>query len=241
MKLDILAFAAHPDDVELSCSGTLISEIAKGKKVGVIDLTRGEMGTRGTVETRFQEAQLASEIMGLSVRENLGLEDGFFVNDRTTQLKVIEMIRKYQPDVVLSNAITDRHPDHGKGADLLRDSLFLSGLRKIETVYNGVSQEAWRPAHHYHYIQDRYVEPDFIVDITEGWEKKKEAILAYNTQFSATGNNDSKEPQTHISTPHFFKFLEARSREFGHRIGVDFGEGFTVERNVGVKSILDLI
>lgn len=239
MKLDILAFGAHPDDIELSCAGTLINEIKKGKKVGIVDLTQGEMGSRGTVATRYDEAERAQEIMGVHVRENLQLRDGFFQNTEEAQLKVIQMIRKYQPEIIVSNAISDRHPDHGKGADLLRTAHFLTGLVKIETEFDGALQEFWRPKLHYHYIQDQYIEPDLVVDITDAWELKLEAIRAYKTQFLAKDTTDG--PQTYISSPHFMKFIEARAQEFGHRIGVNYGEGFTVERMVGVGSIFDLI
>lgn len=235
MKLDILAFGAHPDDIELACCGVLMKEIANGKKVGIIDLTEGELGSRGTAETRYAEAKVSSGILGVSVRENLNLGDGFFENSKAYQLKVIQVIRKYQPEIILSNAIEDRHPDHGKGADLLRDASFLSGLLKIETKENGKNQLHWRPKAHYHYIQDRYIEPDFVVDVSDYWERKSKAILAYGTQFA------SKEgEQTYISTPHFMEFVEARSKEFGHRIGVDHGEGFTVERMIGVDSLFDI-
>ena len=243
MKLDILAFGAHPDDVELACVGTLINEIKKGKKVGVIDLTQGELGSRGTIQTRYKEAETASKIVGLHARENLKLQDGFFKNDKESQLKVIQMIRKYRPEIILSNALHDRHPDHGKGADLLRDSYFLSGLRKIETEYNGENQEIWKPKVHYHYIQDQYIEPDFVVDITDSWYKKMESILAYKTQISAPDakvNMGDSEPQTHISSPHFSRFIEARAREFGHRISAEYGEGFTTYRTLGVDSIFNL-
>lgn len=242
MKLDVLAFGAHPDDVELACVGTLLNEINNGKKVGVVDLTQGELGSRGTKETRKEEADRATKILGLHARENLKLADGFFQNDKEAQLAVIKAIRKYQPEVIFSNAIHDRHPDHGKGADLLRDSIFLSGLRRIETTLDGVSQEAWRPKAHYHYIQDQYIEPDFVVDISTHWDKKMEAVLAYSTQFSSPHSTPApvdSEPQTYISTPHFSRFLEARAREYGHRIGVEYGEGFTSEVMLGVRSVFD--
>lgn len=239
MKLDILAFGAHPDDIELSCAGMLINEVKNGKKVGIIDLTQGELGSRGTVQTRYQEASRAHQIMGVHARENLMLQDGFFENSEDAQLKVIQMIRKYRPDVIVSNAIKDRHPDHGKGADLLRTSHFLTGLVKIKTELDGVPQEHWRPKLHYHYIQDQYIEPDFVVDISESWDLKLEAIRAYKTQFLASDTTDG--PQTYISSPHFMQFIEARAKEFGHRIGTNYGEGFTVERMVGVSSVFDLV
>lgn len=237
MKLDILAFAAHPDDVELACSGVLMKEISLGKKVGIIDLTEGELGTRGNVKTRYQEAADSCSILGVSIRENLKLGDGFFTNSKECQFKVIEAIRKFKPEIILSNGIRDRHPDHGKGADLLRDSYFYSGLRKIETFMDGKKQEAWRPKAHYHYIQDQYLEPDFVVDISEFWERKIQSIRAYKTQFFSS---DSQEPETYISTPAFLKFVEARAREMGHKIGVEFGEGFTTERKIGVNSLFDI-
>ncbi|MFN3315289.1 MAG: bacillithiol biosynthesis deacetylase BshB1, partial [Raineya sp.] len=180
MKLDLLVFAAHPDDAELSCSGTIVAHIAKGKKVGIIDLTQGELGTRGTPQTRKQEAETATKIMGLHVRQNLGFADGFFKNDAEHQLAVIQKIREFQPEIVLANALTDRHPDHAKAAELVRDACFLAGLAKIETA-----QPAHRPKHLYHFIQDRYIAPDFVMDISDFWEIKKQAILAYKTQFNA--------------------------------------------------------
>jgi bacillithiol biosynthesis deacetylase BshB1 len=238
MKLDILVLAAHPDDAELGCSGTIIAHIAMGKKVGILDLTKGELGTRGTAETRRAEAEDASRILGLSVRENMGFADGFFISDEKHQRALIRMIRRYQPDIVLANAIEDRHPDHGKGAQLATDACFLSGLRKIETIDNGIVQEAWRPKVVYHYIQDRYIKPDFVVDISAFWDKKVEAIRAYKTQFF---NQDLNEPQTYISSPEFLNFIEARAAELGHQIGVRYGEGFTKEKVLGVKSLYDLI
>lgn len=239
MKLDILAFASHPDDIELGCSGTLIAHIAEGKKVGIIDLTRGELGTRGTPEVRLQESDAASEVMGLVARENLGFADGFFQNDREHQLKVIEMIRKYKPDVVVMNAVYDRHPDHKRGSDLVSESCFKSGLKMIKTLSEeGEEQEAWRPKAVYHYIQDRFIAPDVVVDVTPFWEKKMETIRAFKSQFH---NPDDSSPNTYISSPEFLKFIEARAQEMGHSIGVTYGEGFTKERNIGVKSFFDLI
>lgn len=239
MKLDILAFASHPDDIELGCSGTLIAHIAQGKKVGIVDLTRGELGTRGTPETRIQEAEDASRIMGLSVRENLGLADGFFQNDKEHQLRVVEMIRKYKPELVIMNAIHDRHPDHKRGSDLVSESCFKSGLRMIKTLNEaGEEQEAWRPKAVYHYIQDRFIVPDVVVDVTEHWDKKMETIRAFKSQFY---NPDDASPNTYISSPEFLDFIEARAKEMGHSIGVTYGEGFTKERNIGVRSFFDLI
>lgn len=237
MKIDLLAFAAHPDDVELTSSGTLMRHKDLGYSIGVVDLTAGQLGTRGTAASRAEEAAAAAEILNLDVRENLGMEDGFFVNDKAHQLKVIEAIRAYQPEVVFCNAIRDRHIDHGKGASLVSDSCFLSGLAKIETFRNGVKQEPWRPKAVYHYIQDRYIEPDFVVDITAYFERKQAAILAYKTQFY-TGEKDL--PKTPISSKDFFDFLEGRAREFGRSIGVKYAEGFTVERTPGVGDVFDL-
>ena len=239
MKLDILAFAAHPDDIELSCAGTLLAHIQAGKKVGIVDLTRGELGTRGTPEIRLQESEAATKIMGIHARENLGMADGFFANDKAHQLKVVAAIRKDQPEIVLMNAISDRHPDHGRASTLVSESCFLAGLKQIETVSEtGEKQTAWRPKRVYHYIQDRFHNPDLVFDISAHWEKKVEAIKAFRSQFF---DPNSAEPNTYISSPEFMKFLEARSREMGHLIGVEFGEGFTKERHVGVKNLFDLI
>ncbi|MCK8520751.1 bacillithiol biosynthesis deacetylase BshB1 [Aquimarina sp. D1M17] len=238
MKLDILAIGAHPDDVELSCSGTIAKEISKGKKVGILDLTRGELGTRGTPEIRDAEARKAAEILGVSIRENLGFRDGFFVNDEKHQLEIIRIIRKYRPDIVLCNAIDDRHIDHGKGSKLTSDACFLSGLRKIETVDNGGSQEAWRPKQVYHYIQWKNLEPDFVVDISDHMKPKLDSVKAYGSQFfDAT----SKEPSTPISSKNFLDSIEYRAADLGRIIGVKYAEGFTVERYVAVDSIFDLI
>jgi bacillithiol biosynthesis deacetylase BshB1 len=238
MKLDILAFGAHPDDVELGCSGTIAKEVSIGKKVGIIDLTRGELGTRGSVEIRDQEAALAAEILGISVRENLNMRDGFFVNDETHQLEIIKRIRKYKPEIVICNAIEDRHIDHGKGSKLVSDACFLSGLRKIETEHEGEQQEAWRPKVVYHYIQWKNIEPDFVVDISEFMDKKTQSILAYASQFYSENSN---EPMTPIATKNFLQSIHYRTQDFGRLIGVDYAEGFTTERYVAVKSLGDLI
>ncbi|WP_459211835.1 bacillithiol biosynthesis deacetylase BshB1 [Aquimarina rhabdastrellae] len=238
MKLDILAIGAHPDDVELSCSGTIAKEIANGKKVGIIDLTRGELGTRGTPEIRDQEAANAAKILGVSVRENLGFKDGFFVNDKAHQLEIIKMIRKYRPKIVLCNAITDRHIDHGKGSKLTSDACFLSGLRRIETTINGIDQEAWRPKNVYHYIQWQPITPDFVVDISGFMDKKVESVLAYSSQFFDPNSN---EPKTPITSSNFLDSVTYRAADLGRLIGVDHAEGFTVERYVAVDSISDLI
>lgn len=237
MKLDILVLAAHPDDAELGCSGTIASHIEKGHKVGIIDFTKGEMGTRGTPELRLQEANVSSEILQLSVRENLGFQDIYFQNDQAHQLKLIEMIRKYRPEIVLANAVSDRHPDHGKGSGLASTACFMSGLRKIETQHDGVNQESWRPKFVYHYIQNNYIEPDFVMDITPYWQTKINSILAYQSQFY---DPSSEEPTSFISDPEFLPFVEARAREFGHKILVKYGEGFTVERMIGSTNLFDL-
>lgn len=233
-KLDILVFAAHPDDAELSCSGTILASVAQGKKVGVIDLTQGEMGTRGTIETRYQEAEAASKILGLTIRENLKFKDVYFKDDEIHRLAIVQKIRQYQPDVVLANALFDRHPDHGKGGDLVSNAVFWAGLRKIETFYEGRIQEPFRPAKVFRYIQDRYIHPQMVMDITPFWNQKLKSILCYSTQFH---NPQSLEPETWISTPHFLKFVEARGREMGHSMGFEFGEGFTLDRPLGVKDL----
>lgn len=238
MKLDILAFGAHPDDVELGCSGTIAKEVSLGKTVGIIDLTRGELGTRGSVEIRDQEAALAADILGISVRENLNMRDGFFVNDEAHQLEIIKRIRKYRPEIVICNAIEDRHIDHGKGSKLVSDACFLSGLRKIETEHEGVFQEAWRPKVVYHYIQWKNIEPDFVVDISEFIDKKAQSILAYASQFYSENSN---EPMTPIATKNFLESIHYRTQDFGRLVGVDYAEGFTTERYVAVKRLGDLI
>ena len=238
MKLDILAIGAHPDDVELSCAGTLAKEISRGKKVGILDLTRGELGTRGTAQTRDEEAKNAASLLGVSVRKNLEFSDGFFTNNTAHQLEVIKVIRKYRPDVILCNAIRDRHIDHGKGSQLVSDSCFLSGLRKIETICEGNVQKEWRPKHVYHYIQWYDIEPDIVVDISGFMEKKIECIKAYKTQFH---NSDSKEPETPISSTNFFDSITYRARNLGRIIGTEYAEGYTVERYPAVNSIFDLI
>ena len=237
MKLDILAFGAHPDDIELGCGGTIAKEIANGKKVGLVDLTRGELGTRGTAQTRDQEASDASKILGVTVRENLGFADGFFINDKEHQLKIIEMVRKYQPDIVLCNAIDDRHIDHGKGSKLVSDACFLSGLIKIETKLDGQLQDKWRPKQVYHYIQWKHIEPDVAVDITGYIDVKMASVAAYKTQFY---DPNSKEPQTPITSKNFTDSIKYRASDLGRLIGVDYAEGFTVERYVAVDSLFDL-
>lgn len=239
MKLDILVMAAHPDDAELGCSGTICAEIAKGKKVGILDFTRGELGTRGTPEIRLAESAEATKVLGVHARENLGFRDGFFVNDEEHLMKIIKVIRRYQPEVVLANAIDDRHPDHGKGSALAVDACFKSGLRMIETFEeDGTLQAAWRPKNVFHYIQDRYISPDFIVDISAFWDKKEASIRAFRSQFY---DPSSSEPSSYLSSPEFLEFIESRSREFGHAIGVKYGEGFTSYRKLGVNSVLEFL
>jgi bacillithiol biosynthesis deacetylase BshB1 len=233
VKLDILAFGVHPDDVELGCSGTLLAAIAEGKKTGIIDLTQGELGTRGTAETRKTEAEDAAKVLGVAVRENLQMADGFFTNDEAHQRKVIQAIRKYRPEIILANAPEDRHPDHGRSAKLISDAAFLSGLRKIETTEDGAIQEVWRPSYVFHYIQDRFLQPSFVVDISDFHDKKIESVLCYKTQFH---NPDLDEPQTYISSPEFLESVKARAMMLGKRIGVKFAEGFITEKIIGIKS-----
>ena len=237
MKLDILAFGAHPDDVELGCSATLAKEVSLGKKVGIIDLTRGELGTRGSVAIRNTEAAMAAEILGVQVRENLDMRDGFFVNDESHQLRVIEMIRKYQPEMVLCNAIADRHIDHGKGSQLVSDACFLSGLTKIETHHNEQKQAAWRPKVVYHYIQWQSIAPDFVVDVSAFMDVKMKAVQAYASQFY---DPNSTEPVTPIASKNFLDSIEYRAMDLGRLVGVAFAEGFTVERYLTVNSLTDL-
>lgn len=238
MKLDILAFAAHPDDVELSCAGTIIKHVAAGKKVGIVDLTRGELGTRGTVEIREREARAATQILGVHIRENLKMRDGFFKNDESHQLEVIRMIRKYQPEILIGNAVRDRHPDHGRAAQLIEEASFLSGLRMIRTLEDNSEQEPWRPKVIYHYIQDHWIEPDVLIDVSDFMEKKMESIRAFQSQFY---NKQSVEPATYLSRPDFLDSILFRSQELGKMIGVKYAEGFTTDRKTGVKSFFDLI
>ncbi len=236
-KLDILAFGAHPDDVELSASGTILKHIAQGKIVGIVDLTQGEMGSRGTIETRYEEAKNAAEILGVSYRHNLKMEDGFLSNSKENLLKIVEQIRLLQPEIVFANATEDRHPDHAKGSKLVSDACFLAGLTKIETSYKGVPQEAYRPKAVYYYIQDRYIKPDFVVDVTDFYEQKMKSILAYKTQFF---NPNQEGPKTPISGQDFLDFLSGRMAEMGRAIGVRYAEGFTVERTIGVTDLFTL-
>ena len=238
MKLDILVFAAHPDDAELSCSGTIISHIKQGKKVGMVDFTKGELGTRGNPEIRMQEARQAAEILGLSVRENLAFEDIYFKNDKEHQLEIVKMIRKFQPEIVLANAVEDRHPDHPRASQLVVQSCFMAGLKMIGTKLDGATQSAWRPGAIYHYIQSNFIKPDVIVDVSEHWEQRMASVRAFKSQFF---DPNSKEPETFISSAQFMELLVARATEFGKSIGVKYGEGFTVDKNIGVSSLFDLI
>ncbi len=250
MKLDILAIGVHPDDVELGCSGTLINEIKSGKKAGIIDLTQGELGTRGTIETRYNEAANAAMIIGVQVRENLKMRDGFFENDEENKLKLIAAIRKYQPDIVIGNVLHDRHPDHGRAGKMIADCCFLSGLVKIETKEENASphdpdgrgkvQQKWRPSYVLHYIQDWYHEPDLLIDISDVFEQRMKSIEAYSTQFYS-GDRNSDGPHTYISTPDFLESVIARARMFGKRIGVKYAEGFISEKKIGIRHLDALI
>ena len=237
MKLDILAFGAHPDDVELGCGATIAKEVANGKKVGIIDLTKGELGTRGTEFTRKEEATNAAKILGVKVRENLGFADGFFINDKAHQLEIIKMIRKYQPEIVICNAIDDRHIDHAKGSQLVSDASFLSGLVKIETKVEGKLQDKWRPKTVYHYIQWKSIEPDFVIDVTGYMAQKKESVLAYKTQFF---DPNSKEPETPITSKNFSDSIDYRARDLGRLINCEYAEGFTSERYVATETLFNL-
>lgn len=238
MDLDILAFGAHPDDVEISASGTIMKHIAMKKSVGIIDLTRGELGTRGNPELRAEEAEKASKILGISTRVNLELPDGFFEVNESNIRKVVEQIREFKPEIVLCNAVSDRHPDHGRASKLVSDACFFSGLAKFETEFNGRKQNVWRPRAVYHYIQDRYTNPDIVIDITDFFKRKMDSIMAYSSQFY---NAESKEPETPISTPEFAEYIKARASHCGRFINVAYAEGFTVERTPGVKSLFDLV
>ena len=238
MKLDILAFGAHPDDVELGCGGTIAKEVALGKKVGIIDLTRGELGSRGSAVIRDKEANSAKQVLKIHVRENLGFADGFFNNDKFHQIEIIKMIRKYKPEIVLCNAINDRHIDHPKGSQLVSDSCFLSGLIKIETIFNGLKQEHWRPKQVYHYIQWKNIKPDFVVDISGYLNVKLDAVKAYSSQFY---DPNSKEVTTPITSKNFLDSVLYRSQDLGRLIGVEAAEGFTVERLPAINSLSDLI
>lgn len=239
IKLDLLVMTVHPDDAELGAGGTIAKYVAEGKSVGIIDLTRGELGTRGTAETRAQEAQHAADILGVCMRENLGLRDGFFMNEEASQRIIIQALRKYKPEIIITNAFDDRHPDHGRASKLVNDSIFLSGLRRIETEYDGQQQEAFRPRLQLQLIQDKYIQPDIILDITEYWDKKEQSILAYSTQFNSLSADDG--PQTYISNPNFMDYTKARAQEFGRNIQVRYAEAFTSRKLLGIKDIFDLI
>lgn len=238
MELDILAIAAHPDDVELCCSGTLSRQIKAGYKAGIVDLTQGEMGTRGTAEIRHQEAQDSAKALGLELRDNLKMDDAFFSNDREHQLKIVEAIRHYRPSIVLTNAVRDRHPDHGRAGQLVSDAIFYAGLPKVELSGPAKEFEAWHPRLVLHFIQDRYIHPDIVVDISDHFEKKMETIRCFRSQFY---DPHSDEPETPLSRPEFLDFVEARAREFGRPIGAEFGEGFTTERPLGVPDLGSLV
>ncbi len=234
MKVDILAIGAHPDDVELGAGGTVCKEIAAGRKVGVIDLTRGELGTRGSADLRDQEAAESASLMGLEFRMNMGFKDGFFENDEIHQLALVQQIRRFQPEIIICNAIKDRHPDHGKGSKLVSNACFLSGLTKVESIMNGQQQTVWRPKWVYHYIQDRYINPDFVVDISDFMEIKMKSIMAFKSQFF---DPTSKEPNSYISSPDFLSFIQARAQEMGHKIGVKYGEGFQSQKTMQVTNL----
>jgi len=237
MKLDILAIGVHPDDVELGCSGVLINEILRGKTAGIVDLTEGELGTRGTVETRYAESAKAAKIIGVQVRENLKMRDGFFRNDEEHKLKLIRVIRKFRPEVVIGNILDDRHPDHGRAGHLIADACFLSGLMKIETNDDqGNPQEKWRPKFVLHYMQDWYHEPDLLIDISDVFEQRMESVKAYTTQFHVSSSGD-EGPQTYISTPDFLDSIIARARMLGKRIGVRYAEGFITEKKIGISNL----
>lgn len=237
MKLDILAIGVHPDDVELSCSGTLLRHIAQGKICGILDLTTGELGTRGSGPLRLEEAAEAAKILGVTVRDNLGMADGFFVNDKTHQLEIIKKIRQYQPEIILCNAVSDRHPDHGRASKLVSESCFYSGLRKIETEFEGSLQEAWRPKVIYHYIQDHHLKPDFVVDVTGFIDKKMESIKAFRSQFYDPNSN---EPESPISVKNFLDVVKGKMNVFGREAGFDYAEGFNVERTIGLTDLFVL-
>jgi bacillithiol biosynthesis deacetylase BshB1 len=236
-QLDILAFAAHPDDVELAASGTVIKHIKAGAKVGIIDLTGGELGSRGTIDTRFDEAERSSQILGLTIRKNLGMADGLFEINEANKRSIITELRRFRPRIVLANAMADRHPDHGRAGKLVSEACFLSGLQKYSTTWDGIEQEAFRPSAVYHYIQDYYQKPDLVIDVTEHYQQKMESIKAFKTQFF---DPESKEPETPISGEDFFRFIESRMMEMGRQAGYKYAEGFTVERFIGVKNLLDL-
>jgi bacillithiol biosynthesis deacetylase BshB1 len=237
MKLDILAFGAHPDDVEISCGATLLKYAKEGKSIGIIDLTEGELGTRGSAEKRYEEAKKAASFLGLKTRENLKMGDGFIAHSEENKLKIIECIRKYQPELILANSVHDRHPDHAKGAKLVAEASFLSGLRKIETKMDGIPQEAFRPKMLLHYVQDYYLTPDVILDVSETGKEKIKLIKCYDSQFF---DPSSKEPKTPISGEEFFDYLEGRMLSLGRELGVKYGEAYTIDRTLGVKDLFSL-
>jgi bacillithiol biosynthesis deacetylase BshB1 len=237
MVVDILAIGVHPDDVELSCSGTLLEQIENGYSVGLVDLTQGELGTRGTAEIRMQEAKDAANLLGAEFRENLNMRDGFFEINEENLRKIIVSVRAHRPKIVLANAISDRHPDHGRAAKLVHQACFLAGLRKIETVVDGVVQEHWRPKNIYHYIQDRAVEPDFVYDISNVINQKMEVIKAFKSQFY---DPNSKEPSSPISGQDFMDFIVAKARNFGREAGFAYAEGFTSAKKIGVQDLFDI-
>lgn len=238
IKLDILAIGAHPDDVELGCGATIAKEISLGKKVGILDLTRGELGTRGSAEIRTKEAAEAAKILGVVIRENLGFNDAFFLNDKAHQIEIIKIIRKYKPEIILCNSIDDRHIDHSKGSNLVSDACFLSGLRKIVTSIEAIQQDAWRPKLVYHYIQWKNIEPDFVVEVDDFIQIKLDAVNAYSSQFY---DPESKEPTSPIASKNFLDSVTYRARDLGRLIGVEYAEGYNVERYIAVKSLYDLI
>ena len=239
MKIDLLAFGVHPDDVELGCAGVLLAEKKNGKKIGIVDLTQGELGTRGTAATRKEEAENAAKILGADVRENLMMADGFFENNEINQRKIITVLRKYQPEIIFCNAPEDRHPDHGRSAKMVEDAAFLAGLSKVETFYNNELQKAWRPKYVFNFIQDRYLKPDFVIDISEEMEIKLASVKAYKTQFF---NPDAQDgPQTYISSPEFLDGVIARAAMFGKMIGVKYAEGFLSKKTIGINSIDALV
>lgn len=241
IKLDLLVITVHPDDAELGAGGTIAKYVAAGKKVGIVDLTRGELGTRGTAETRDREANDAAAILGLTIRDNLALRDGFFNNSEEDKLAVIQAIRKYQPEIIITNAVTDRHPDHGRAGHMVTEACFLAGLRKVETVLDGIAQEAHRPRLVLQMIQDYYIKPDIVLDITDFYAIKEKSILAYKTQFYTGEESDLDEPQTYISNPDFMESTAARAREYGRSIQVKYAEGFTAKKILGVDDIFHLI
>lgn len=240
MKIDLLAIGVHPDDVELSCGGTLLAQKERGCTTAILDLTAGELGTRGTAETRLQEAEAAGNLLGIATRENLAMADGFFENNRTNQLKIIEVLRRLRPDIVLANAIDDRHPDHGRAARLTYDAVFLAGLRRIETEHRGEPQEAWRPRLLLNYIQDRWIEPDVVVDISDHIDRKMEAVRAFASQFYSGNEAADDEPQTYISSKSFFDGIRARAAEMGRACRFDYAEGFTSAKLLGVRDLRDV-